>query len=64
MKTEYMNTESTSGNILLTGFIFLANLDFTGYIDYAVKAAIGGVIWMGFKIGTDMLSEKIKKKNQ
>jgi hypothetical protein len=43
MRTDQMQTESTSGNILLTGFIFLANLDFTGYIDYAIKAAIGGV---------------------
>lgn len=64
MRTEQMQTENTSGNLLLTGFIFLANLDFTGYIDYAVKAAIGGVIWMGFKLTTAHISEKIKNKNQ
>jgi len=46
----------------LTGFISLANLDFTGYIDYAIKAAIGGLIWMGFKVSTDFISNKIKKK--
>jgi hypothetical protein len=64
MRTDQMQTETTSGNILLTGFIFLANFDFTGYIDYAIKAAIGGIIWMGFKVGTDMLSEKIKNKRK
>ncbi len=62
MRTEQIQTDSVSGNILLTGFIFLANLDFTGYIDYAIKAAIGGVIWMGFKVSTDFISNKIKKK--
>jgi hypothetical protein len=62
MRTEQIQTDSFSGNILLTGFIFLANLDFTGYIDYAIKAAIGGVIWMGFKVSTDFISNKIKKK--
>jgi hypothetical protein len=62
MRTEQIQTDSVSGNILLTGFIFLANLDFTGYIDYAIKAAIGGLIWMGFKVSTDFISNKIKKK--
>ena len=62
MRTEQIQTDSLGGNILLTGFIFLANLDFTGYIDYAIKAAIGGVIWMGFKVSTDFISNKIKKK--
>jgi hypothetical protein len=62
MRTEQIQTDSFSGNILLTGFIFLANLDFTGYIDYAIKAAIGGIIWMGFKVSTDFISNKIKKK--
>ncbi len=62
MRTEQIQTDNVSGNILLTGFIFLANLDFTGYIDYAIKAAIGGLIWMGFKVSTDFICNKIKKK--
>lgn len=64
MRTEQIQTENTSANLLLTGFVFLANLDFTGYIDYAVKAAIGGIIWMGFKLTTDHISEKIKNKRK
>ena len=52
---------STSSNILLTGFVFLANLDFTGFIDYAIKAVIGGGIWLGFKITADYLDRKRNK---
>ena len=62
MRAEQIQTDSVSGNILLTGFIFLANLDFTGYIDYAIKAAIGGMICMGFKFSTEYICNKIKKK--
>lgn len=52
---------SNSSNILLTGFVFLANLDFTGFIDYAIKAVIGGGIWLGFKITADYLDRKRNK---
>jgi hypothetical protein len=52
---------STSNNVLLTGFVFLANLDFTGFIDYAIKAVIGGGIWLGFKITADYLDRKRNK---
>lgn len=52
---------NTSSNVLLTGFVFLANLDFTGFIDYAIKAVIGGGIWLGFKITADYLDRKRNK---
>ncbi len=52
------HTENTSSNILLTGCIFLANLDFTGMLDYAVKAVIGGAIWLGYKVTADYLERK------
>ncbi|MBI3518067.1 MAG: hypothetical protein HY062_01750 [Bacteroidetes bacterium] len=51
-----------SSNIFLTGTILMANIDYSGLMDYAVKALIGGVIWMGFKIAGDYFSEKMKKK--
>ncbi len=54
------HTENTGSNILLTGCIFLANLDFAGLLDYAVKALIGGAIWLGYKVTADYLG---KKKN-
>lgn len=56
-------TQSDNGsNLFLTGTILLANMDYSGLTDYAVKALIGGVIWMGFKVAGDYISEKMKKK--
>ncbi|MFL5763571.1 MAG: hypothetical protein ACJ77K_06470 [Bacteroidia bacterium] len=51
-----------SSNMFLTGTILLANMDYSGLMDYAVKALIGGAIWMAFKITSDYLSERFKKK--
>ena len=55
-----MHTDNNS-NVLLTGLILLANMDYNSFLDYGIKAMIGGVIWMGFKITADYFSEKIKK---
>lgn len=58
-------TQSTTDNgssLFLTGTILFANMDYSGLMDYAVKALIGGVIWMAFKIAGDLLSERMKKK--
>ena len=61
MKQNHNSSDSTS-NLFLTGSILLANLDYTGLADYAMKAVIGGVIWMAFKVAGDYISEKISKK--
>lgn len=50
--------ENTGSNIFLTGCILLANLDFSGLLDYALKAVIGGGIWLGYKITADYLDRK------
>ncbi|HRI21083.1 MAG TPA: hypothetical protein PLA68_09010 [Panacibacter sp.] len=55
-------SETISSSILLTGIVFLANLDFVGLLDYALKAGIGGAIWLGFKLTADYLERKRKKK--
>ncbi len=55
-------TENTSSSILLTGIVFLANLDFVGLLDYALKAGIGGAIWLGYKLTADYLERKRKSK--
>ena len=52
----------TSSHVLLTGSILLANLDYTGLMDYAIKAIIGGAIWMGFKLSADYLTKKNNKQ--
>ncbi|MGC4036072.1 MAG: hypothetical protein QM764_08925 [Chitinophagaceae bacterium] len=50
----------TFSNVFLTGTILLANLDFSGLIDYALKAMIGGAIWLGYKWTSDFIERKRK----
>ena len=54
-------SENTGSNIFLTGCILLANLDFSGLLDYAVKALIGGGIWLGHKAAADYIDRKRSK---
>ena len=58
---ENKHSESIGSNMLLTGCIFLANIDLTGVLDYAVKAFVGGGIWLGFKLTADYLERKRSK---
>lgn len=51
-----------TGNMLLTASILFANIDYSSLIDYAIKALVGGAIWMAFKVGGEYFSDKIKKK--
>ncbi len=50
-----------SSNLFLTGAILFANLDFTSIEEYAIKAAIGGMIWMVFKLAGDYIHKKVNK---
>lgn len=59
---ENQSSADSSSNMFLTGTILLANLDYSGLADYAIKALVGGVIWMTFKIAGDYISQQIKKK--
>jgi len=58
---ETQQTSDSNSNLFLTGSILLANLDYSGLTDYAVKALVGGVIWMAFKVAGDWISKKITK---
>ena len=49
-----------SSNLFLTGAILLANLDFASIEEYAIKAIIGGAVWMGFKMIGDYVHKKLK----
>lgn len=51
-------SDNTGSNVFLTGCILLANLDFVGLLDYAVKAVIGGAIWLAFKVTADYIERK------
>ena len=52
------HSDNTGSNVFLTGCILLANLDFAGLLDYAVKAVIGGAIWLGYKVTADYIERK------
>lgn len=52
-------SHDTGSHTLLTGAILFANLDYSGLAGYAIKAAIGGAIWMGFKLAGDYFSQRI-----
>jgi hypothetical protein len=55
------STNDQSSSLFLTGTILLANMNYSDLMDYAIKALIGGAIWMGFKIAGDFISNKMKK---
>jgi hypothetical protein len=61
MDKQLATEQSTSSSVFLTGAILLANFDFTGLFDYAVKAFIGGGIWLAYKLTADYIERKRKK---
>lgn len=68
MNTAQSNYGSGNTVAFLFGAVFnlLANADFSSLTDYSVKAVIGGVIMMLFKILSDYISKKLfsKKKRE
>jgi hypothetical protein len=63
MKTNETAVTDSTSHTFLTGAILFANLDYSGLADYALKACIGGAIWMAFKLAGDYFSKRIKPKN-
>jgi hypothetical protein len=55
------STTEQSSSLLLTGTILMANIPYNDYIDYAIKAIIGGAIWLGFKLTADVIASRKKK---
>lgn len=60
MEAQKVQTD-TGNQLFLTGAILCANLDYSGLMDYALKAIIGGAIWMTFKLVGDYITDKRKK---
>jgi hypothetical protein len=48
MKSEVAN--DSSGNLYFAGSLLLAFIDGTGIGEYALKTAIGGAIWLAYRI--------------
>jgi len=61
MKETQTSPHDHSSSLFLTGTILLANMDYTGLMDYAIKAIIGGAIWMGYKIAGDFFNARMRK---
>lgn len=66
-----MNGETTThtGNnvsIFLFGAILhiLAAVDYVSLVDYSLKAFLGGLIWLMFKLVGDFIAEKIKQRKE
>lgn len=55
---------NTASHHFLTGAILFANLDYSGLSAYAVKAIIGGAIWMAFKLAGDYISYRLVSKHK
>ena len=56
-------SDSTAHHFL-TGAILFANLDTSGLYPYALKAAIGGAIWMAFKLAGDYISYRLINRHK
>lgn len=54
--------KTIGSNIMLTGCILLANINIADLLDYALKATIGGGIWLLYKIAGDYLDHKKRDK--
>ncbi len=63
MKTSQSISDTTS-QTYLAGTILFANIDYASFGGYALKAAIGGFIWMAFKLAGDYLSDKLLSKRK
>jgi len=58
MRTETQTYHGVINNLLLPGTILLANIDVTGLLEYILKAAAGGAIWLAYKIAADKLEQR------
>ena len=61
MRTETTAYQGAINNVFLPGTILLANIDVTGLLEYALKAGVGGMIWLGFKLAGEYLEQKRKR---
>lgn len=58
----FLISDHISGVILYI-LVLLANIDYTGILDYGLKAFLGGLIWFGFKILGEYLLLKLNAKH-
>jgi hypothetical protein len=63
---EEMNGGNQQSNVsvflLGVALNLIAAIDYTSLLDYGLKAILGGVIWLGFKILGEYIARKIQSK--
>ena len=64
MRTETIAYQGAINNVFLPGTILLASIDVTGLLEYALKAGVGGFIWLGFKLAGEYLERKKKQEQK
>ena len=64
MRTETIAYKCAINNVFLPGTILLASIDVTGLLEYALKAGVGGFIWLGFKLAGEYLERKKKQEQK
>ena len=69
MNTKFFNSNGDPiVQLFLPSTILLANIDYSGLLDYSLKAVLGGIIWLAFKFASDYMerknNQKIKKNNK
>jgi hypothetical protein len=59
-------THNSNFSVFLLGAILniLAAVDYVSLIDYSLKAILGGMIWLAFKIIGDKITERMKRKQR
>lgn len=57
-----LNLTPLHSNFLLMANILMADLDFSGLVNYALKASVGGAIWLGYRLVAEHMDKKKKNK--
>lgn len=61
MKLYHLIVSEHINAIFLYLLIMLAGIDYTGIIDYGIKAVLGSAIWFGFRVLGDYYTAKIRR---
>lgn len=64
MKLFQLISSEHNSNVFLYFIVLFANIDYTGVLDYAIKALVGSVIWFVFKLLGEYLLLKLKEKQK
>lgn len=64
MKIVQLMVSHHISGVILYFIVLFANIDYSGVVDYALKAFIGGLIWFAFKLLGEHLLIKLKEEQK